>query len=108
MNYLALGLQFHKTQKKKNHELYVVQPYFVHFSSLNSATAVSWTHPDQSLSLHSTDYIQKMWSRVLQKSASYLMLKNKTPFIQNLRGLFLLEVIKDYLSGREFQYFSFR
>lgn len=57
MNYLALGLQFHKTQKIF-HKWYVLQPYFVHFSSLNSATAGGWTHPDQSLSLHSRLHIE--------------------------------------------------
>lgn len=41
-----------------------------------------------------------------EKIASHLMQKNKTTFIKSLRSLFGVAVIKDSLTGREFQYFS--
>lgn len=42
-----------------------------------------------------------------KKVASYLMLKNKTLFIETLRSLFLAAVNQGQLTGRKFQYFSF-
>lgn len=109
----AFGLRFHKTQLKKKKKI-TMQTVTVCPTTLSC----TFWQPELCMcnQLGTPRWIILCTAQITyrrpghgycKKVASYLMLKNKTLFIETLRSLFLAAVNQGQLTGRKFQYFSF-
>lgn len=107
----AFGLRFHKTQLKKKVTMQTLtvcpttppctswQPELCMCNQLGTPRWIILCTAQITYRRPGHGYCKKV--------ASYLMLKNKTLFIETLRSLFLAAVNQGQLTGRKFQYFSF-